>query len=777
MKAYSMNIKNEKFLFSVVLIGVSINLFLHKTSFSQEGGEVWYNVVSVPPSPNAAALGKYGEIPVDKSTGIPNISIPILDLSEGGIDVSVSLSYHAGGIRVQDEATWVGLGWSLNAGGVITRTMRGLPDDHYNGFLENAEKVPSSGMIYNELSTPGIATTAYNRVNEIAKGYLDYEPDLFYYNYGKGSGSFMFGNHNQPINIPFDDVIIEPLYDSGILSGFILTAPDGIVYIFGNGTDYTETTHVEIEGPNPQDYISSWYLHQIINPLKNTDIYFDYESQPYSQGINYSATRMYEHDGFNYIPHSPDINPCNTDIDAKYLKLIGFKNGVITFNSSDSEDGGRKLDSIMFVTPISGTRKFKFNYDYFKVDYNSTLREELRLRLLSFIETYPYLERNLSLKNDKKYSFDYSPINLPPKTSNAIDYWGFFNGVTLNVNTIPKVLYGGLLLGDADREPDTTYSCAGVLTKINYPTGGSSEFKYENNAYGRLPTVEEITSPGGFEFFIVKGIEEHTEICETEPLHFDTNYNYINFVLHAEISINGTYDPTHHKGKVQILWDNGEVLFTADLIKDNPIVVPLENIDLTDMCVLKLCANGSVTTATAWITYEKYDPDELQIKREYLAGGLRIKEIKNYDHVTNKSTYKTFDYDKSGYLNTSFPSYYTLTTKRWAEPPCLLWYDRSIIMVYSSPIGGLGNSSNSVSYEKVIEYNGTTQVNNGKLVSTFLKYEDDPTGGMPYLPHLSYQYLRSKVLREEYFNFQAENNYGLIKLYYSPFFRPRFCFS
>jgi hypothetical protein len=84
----------------------------------------------VMPSPTASSLGKYGEIPVGNYTGIPNINIPLYTIKGRELEVPISLSYHAGGVRIQEYASWVGMNWSLNAGGLITRSVRGLPDDY-----------------------------------------------------------------------------------------------------------------------------------------------------------------------------------------------------------------------------------------------------------------------------------------------------------------------------------------------------------------------------------------------------------------------------------------------------------------------------------------------------------------------------------------------------------------------------------------------------------------------------------------------------------------------
>lgn len=81
------------------------------------------------PSPNAASLGKYGDIPVSYHTGVPNISIPIYTVTQGSLSLPISLSYHSSGLKVDEVASNVGLGWSLNAGGMITRSVNGGPDE------------------------------------------------------------------------------------------------------------------------------------------------------------------------------------------------------------------------------------------------------------------------------------------------------------------------------------------------------------------------------------------------------------------------------------------------------------------------------------------------------------------------------------------------------------------------------------------------------------------------------------------------------------------------
>lgn len=88
------------------------------------------------PSPNAWSFLQYGKVPVSGFTGLPTINIPLHNLTYKDQEISVSLSYNASGFKPDIHASWVGTGWNLNLGGVITRQVNGLPDE-YSYTLNN----------------------------------------------------------------------------------------------------------------------------------------------------------------------------------------------------------------------------------------------------------------------------------------------------------------------------------------------------------------------------------------------------------------------------------------------------------------------------------------------------------------------------------------------------------------------------------------------------------------------------------------------------------------
>ena len=92
-------------------------------------------MVRIPNSPEAQAFAAYGNTDVNLHAGVPNIAIPLYTHQGIEMDLPVSLTYDASGIKVEQMATWVGLAWNLNAGGRISRITNGQPDDFISVFV------------------------------------------------------------------------------------------------------------------------------------------------------------------------------------------------------------------------------------------------------------------------------------------------------------------------------------------------------------------------------------------------------------------------------------------------------------------------------------------------------------------------------------------------------------------------------------------------------------------------------------------------------------------
>lgn len=84
---------------------------------------------------------------VDEFTGDFTYNLPILEVpGPQGSGYPLSLSYHSG-VTQEEEASWVGLGWTLNAG-AINRSTRGIPDD-FNGAATDGA-TPTTTTFYNK---------------------------------------------------------------------------------------------------------------------------------------------------------------------------------------------------------------------------------------------------------------------------------------------------------------------------------------------------------------------------------------------------------------------------------------------------------------------------------------------------------------------------------------------------------------------------------------------------------------------------------------------------
>jgi hypothetical protein len=72
---------------------------------------------------------------VDLFSGDFNYNIPLMDID----GYPINIAYHSG-VTMDQEASWVGLGWNLNPG-VMNRNMRGLPDDFRGDDMEKFQYI------------------------------------------------------------------------------------------------------------------------------------------------------------------------------------------------------------------------------------------------------------------------------------------------------------------------------------------------------------------------------------------------------------------------------------------------------------------------------------------------------------------------------------------------------------------------------------------------------------------------------------------------------------
>ena len=97
-------------------------------------------------SPDNSALIKNVENNMNYYDGTLQIQIPLYTLKEFDLEVPISLMYKTGGIKIEDVATSVGLGWNLSAGGKITRIIKRNPDEASDGYFK--EKTLKNYTIY-----------------------------------------------------------------------------------------------------------------------------------------------------------------------------------------------------------------------------------------------------------------------------------------------------------------------------------------------------------------------------------------------------------------------------------------------------------------------------------------------------------------------------------------------------------------------------------------------------------------------------------------------------
>ncbi|WP_209332466.1 hypothetical protein [Lunatimonas salinarum] len=467
---------------------------------------------SIAPSPSIAELGRYGSFPVSKSTGIPDIGFPLFEVNAAEISIPFSLSYHAGGIKVSQESTEVGLGWAINGVMFIHRTVMGIPDESVNGNF-NTLPLSISNLMALYSATGSQRQTDWGKLQAMANGagLSDIRADMFNYSIAGKSGQFAFAPDRTFKTFPY-----EPIKITRNGSGFEIVNESGTLYLF------QDVNNILIDNQSSyitHNYVKDWYLTKIISNTKQDTVYFEYENatsvksqKEYSQVIGRAPDFSSGSAGSVIISPQEASTTSIVSQQERYIKKITSRNSEIVFTYSTSRvdrSGAKKLiDIVIKDSNENAVKKFVFAYDYFAANFHAggfPDTDTKRLKLTGFKEIAVGTSGL-----EKAYTFEYNNnIPIPRKGSFSMDYWGFFNGVNNN-SLIPRqtVTAGQIsspsihVIGTAvtpsnefpsqswsvgltstNRSVDTTKVQTCILKKITYPTKGFTTFQYESHAY------------------------------------------------------------------------------------------------------------------------------------------------------------------------------------------------------------------------------------------------------------------------------------------------------
>ncbi len=454
---------------------IFLALLLGFCSFAQDdntggtsGEEKDVNLFSFPVSPEAGRLGTYGNIPVNLSTGQMSFPVPLYSLNLNGYSWPISLSYNFKGLIYEDKPSLTGLGWNLQAGGVVTREVRGIPDEHPKGYYgASGERQRLLDPYFtNGTMTRGIA-------EELSNGNIDGEADKYYVSVNGVSFSFKIGLDKNPVYLSEHNHLVHLTWkNANELEKFEVTDDNGIQYIFED-EEYNEPTAIgsnwTVFNDSFTKYTSSWHLSKVIFPNLE-EITFSYLSSTYYSYDHFASGAT---NSLQIQCGSPQPTPLSTYND-------GFSKTKIT-RKILSQISSSVANVNLSTPPIQSDGGYQITYNAITVRNNHN-----NSNLWEYGFTYEGardLLMSITRNGDHYYNFDYYnkttvPAFVNSENSNAFkqDLWGFYNGVNNQ--------YGVNIAGtsyEADKRASFAHTRAGALYKITYPTKGYSQIEYEQN--------------------------------------------------------------------------------------------------------------------------------------------------------------------------------------------------------------------------------------------------------------------------------------------------------
>lgn len=476
-------------------------------------------------SPQVEMMNRYGTYPVNLSSGLVDISIPLHTIqTPNGLAMPLKISFHASGLRATEREGVLGVRWALQGAGFISKTIKGYPDKE--GIVNNGEREFNTKVsnpdytpdFYDLYGTTGAQKSDFRVDNAAFLGgvtdselnlnlqrgeYKDTEHDIYSYSLPSGeNGKFIWRqetdyNNNETwkgYTMPYEPIQAAPAR---------IIDENGITYQFGEGifVDKDRTGN-----------ITTRYLTSILSQNKKDKIEIRYARCGNRVNVQrkYAVVTGNAH-GATYVNMSPETTVCNAlehplSLGLSQLLLEGYykeefemSNGeqdipysmrsihvyseghltcTVDFNYGDGRQGDNYLKEIIVKNALGAVIKDI----QFAVKLN---RENVKfLDKLSFVDP-------TNQKANETYEFDYyyweSMLACgSDRLRYNFDWWGFYSvgggwmhSGEISIDTPRGMRSRAIYSGDKIARPENMKT--GMIKSICYPTGGTTTFEYEGN--------------------------------------------------------------------------------------------------------------------------------------------------------------------------------------------------------------------------------------------------------------------------------------------------------
>jgi len=675
-------------------------------------------------TPNTASFLTYEDISTNKYTGVPNISIPVYNLIDGVVNIPIDLRYHASGIKVEQKASWVGLGWNLNAGGHITRRTNGRVDEnaydedhqaatslrldflnkntpykyppmvsssasfpylslHNDYFSRFFEETPLS--FNNEVSVysqaPSYVSESLRRATAVTRGY--YKPDIYTFTIPNHTGSF-FIKHDEDGKIVLinndSSLKIERVtdpenntatfnshYDTGhenTTVGWQITDANGIIYML------EEEEKIYNPGVHWKDrYTALTFLLTKISYPTGEEVEFVYEEKA-------DVSRLYFQEKAYHLPtlHSTSFGQYESNF-KQTLTSNGLTGGS---NFVKTEGTVRYVVSATPSTTYKPTYLRKIITPNKIVEFNRN-NNRLDLNGEDYLESIKVYHKDDEQYAVKTFNFNYDYFNSDYSyNSNAINS---LIGIKSSPST-ESIWNYRLKLNSFQKEDNSVYDFT-YNNKYNLPPRATTAKDYWGYFNGAKNTTNIPYHSKSYDRISVKN-NVLTNVLFEEPgsqgTLFQYPFEYGGFHYFEPITVSNLINANREP--------NSDYLSTGSLTK---IVYPTKG----------------------YVEYE-YEPNsynetnaETEINELKNGPGQRIKAIKKYDHNDNLLLSREYEYEFEGISSAKLMSnlnfvddkitHLNVTANRSAK-----YFN---LELYANPSAGISDAAQGapIGYSKVLE--------------------------------------------------------------------------